>query len=160
MKKTTTNNLFFSFFIHSSYTVPDYKKNLEAAIDYTTKFPSWERFAIEMVLTFLVVLAYFMATDSHKTYFGVSALSIGCAYSAGSFVSVSINHNSIITINFRMEIRSCDENPNHQRFNEMKTEEKKCITRQSNYFKTERQKEGEREREKKIRCTTRITRTQ
>lgn len=49
-----------------------------------------------MVLTFLVVLAYFMATDSHKTYFGVSALSIGCAYSAGSFVSVSINH---ITLN-------------------------------------------------------------
>lgn len=81
-------NLFYLSFYYS-VTVPGYQGNLQAAIAHTSNLPSWERFGIEMVLTFVVVLAYLMATDSHKTYFGVSALSIGAAYCACSFVSVS-----------------------------------------------------------------------
>lgn len=70
-------------------TVPGYQGNLQAAIAHTSNLAAWERFGVEMILTFIVVLAYFMSTDSYKSYFGVSALSIGAAYSACSFVSVS-----------------------------------------------------------------------
>lgn len=64
---------------------------MQAAIAHTSTLAAWERFGVEMVLTFIVVLAYFMSTDSYKSYFGVSSLSIGAAYSACSFVSVSVN---------------------------------------------------------------------
>lgn len=74
-----------------SVTVPGYQGNLQAAIIHTSNLAAWERFGVEMVLTFIVVLAYFMSTDSYKSYFGVSSLSVGAAYTACSFVSVSLN---------------------------------------------------------------------
>lgn len=77
-------------FIHR-VTVPGYQGNLQAAIAHTSNLAAWERFGVELILTFIVVLAYFMSTDSYKSYFGVSSLSIGAAYSACSFVSVSNN---------------------------------------------------------------------
>lgn len=83
--------LFFFLFCCYSVTVPGYQGNLQAAIAHTSTLAAWERFGVEMVLTFIVVLAYFMSTDSYKSYFGVSSLSIGAAYSACSFVSVSVN---------------------------------------------------------------------
>lgn len=70
--------------------MPGYQGNLQAAIAHTSNLAAWERFGVEMILTFIVVLAYFMSTDSYKSYFGVSSLSVGAAYSACSFVSVSI----------------------------------------------------------------------
>lgn len=72
-----------------SVTVPGYQGNLQAAVAHTSSLAAWERFGVEMVLTFIVVLAYFMSTDTYKSYFGVSSLSIGAAYGACSFVSVS-----------------------------------------------------------------------
>lgn len=72
-----------------SVTVPGYQGNLQAAVAHTSNLAAWERFGVEMVLTFIVVLAYFMSTDTYKSYFGVSSLSIGAAYGACSFVSVS-----------------------------------------------------------------------
>lgn len=78
------------FYFICSVTVPGYQGNLQAAIAHTSTLASWERFGVEMTLTFIVVLAYFMSTDSYKSYFGVSSLSVGAAYSACSFVSVSI----------------------------------------------------------------------
>lgn len=71
--------------------MPGYQGNLQAAIAHTSTLAAWERFGVEMVLTFIVVLAYFMSTDTYKSYFGVSSLSIGAAYGACSFVSVSKN---------------------------------------------------------------------
>lgn len=81
----------FFFYIQfiCSVTVPGYQGNLQAAIAHTSTLAAWERFGVEMVLTFIVVLAYFMSTDTYKSYFGVSSLSIGAAYGACSFVSVS-----------------------------------------------------------------------
>lgn len=81
----------FHFTVFYSVTVPGYQGNLQAAIAHTSNLAAWERFGVETILTFIVVLAYFMSTDSYKSYFGVSALSIGAAYSACSFVSVSKN---------------------------------------------------------------------
>lgn len=70
-------------------TVPGYQSNLAAAISHSSTLAPWERFGIETILTFFVVLTYFMSTDSYKSYFGVSSLSIGAVYTACSFVSVS-----------------------------------------------------------------------
>lgn len=69
-------------------TVPGYQGNLQAAIVHTSTLAAWERFGVEMILTFVVVMAYLMSSDSYKSYFGVSSLTIGAAYSACSFVSV------------------------------------------------------------------------
>lgn len=85
------NIILLLFILVLSVTVPGYQGNLQAAIAHTSNLAAWERFGVEMILTFIVVLAYFMSTDSYKSYFGVSALSIGAAYSACSFVSVSKN---------------------------------------------------------------------
>lgn len=70
-------------------TVPGYQGNLQAAVSHSATLAAWERFGVELILTFVVVLAYFMSTHSYKSYFGSSALAIGAAYSACSFVSVS-----------------------------------------------------------------------
>lgn len=74
-----------------------------------------------MTLTFIVVLAYFMSTDSYKSYFGVSSLSIGAAYSACSFVSVSIN----------WKINKCS-NSFREKKNQEKPWYKKCTRRMMN----------------------------
>ena len=78
----------FVFSIHR-VTVPGYQGNLQAAISHSSALGAWERFGVEFILTFTVVLAYFVSTSSYKRYLGSSAMVLGAAYSACSFVSVS-----------------------------------------------------------------------
>lgn len=73
-----------------SVTVPGYQGNLQAAVSHTSTLAAWERFGVEFILTFVVVLSYLISTNSYKKYFGSSAIAIGAAYSACSFVSVKI----------------------------------------------------------------------
>ncbi|XP_058840710.1 neurogenic protein big brain-like, partial [Topomyia yanbarensis] len=68
-------------------TVPGYQGNLQAAVSHTSSLAAWERFGVEFILTFVVVLSYLISTNSYKKYFGSSAIAIGAAYSACSFVS-------------------------------------------------------------------------
>lgn len=74
-------------------TVPGYQGNLQAAVSHTSTLAAWERFGVEFILTFVVVLSYLISTNSYKKYFGSSAIAIGAAYSACSFVSVRISGN-------------------------------------------------------------------
>lgn len=76
-------------FLIFSVTVPGYQGNLQAAISDSSALGAWERLAVELILTFVVVLAYFMSIHSYKSFFGSSSLAIGAAYTACSFVSVS-----------------------------------------------------------------------
>ncbi|CAD6997646.1 unnamed protein product, partial [Ceratitis capitata] len=69
-------------------TVPGYQGNLQAAISHSASLAAWERFGVEFSLTFVVVLTYFVSTDSMKRFMGNSAIMVGCAYSACSFVSM------------------------------------------------------------------------
>uniref|UniRef100_A0AAG5DCB4 Aquaporin n=1 Tax=Anopheles atroparvus TaxID=41427 RepID=A0AAG5DCB4_ANOAO len=69
-------------------TVPGYQGNLQAAVSHSAQLAPWERFGVEFILTFIVVLAYLISTSSFKKYFGSSAIAIGAAYSACSFVSM------------------------------------------------------------------------
>lgn len=69
-------------------TVPGYQGNLQAAISHSATLAPWERFGVEFILTFIVVLSYFVSTDSFKKYLGNTPLTIGAAYSACSFVSM------------------------------------------------------------------------
>ncbi|XP_059616990.1 neurogenic protein big brain [Phlebotomus argentipes] len=69
-------------------TVPGYQGNLQAAISHSSALAAWERFGVEFILTFVVVLAYFVSTESYRRYLGASSLTIGAAYSACSFVSM------------------------------------------------------------------------
>lgn len=87
------DNKLTKFFVSSpslySVTVPGYQGNLQAAISHSSTLAAWERFGIEFILTFTVVLAYFVSTTSYKRFLGTSSMVIGAAYSACSFVSVS-----------------------------------------------------------------------
>lgn len=83
--------VFFSSFSIYSVTVDGYKGNLDAVILHSANLGAGQRLGIETLLTFIVVLVYLMSTDSYKSYFGVSSLTIGAAYGACSFVSVRIN---------------------------------------------------------------------
>ncbi|KAI9576435.1 hypothetical protein GQX74_009492 [Glossina fuscipes] len=79
------------FFIDSSVlgvTVPGYQGNLQAAISHNASLAAWERLGVEFILTFVVVLTYFISTDSVKKVMGNSAPSIAASYSACSFVSM------------------------------------------------------------------------
>ncbi|CAO1333608.1 unnamed protein product [Diamesa serratosioi] len=69
-------------------TVPGYQGNLQAAITHTQMIAAWERFGVEMVLTFVVVFTYFVSTNTYRKIFGNSSAMIGAAYSACSFVSM------------------------------------------------------------------------
>ncbi|BFF93937.1 neurogenic protein big brain [Drosophila madeirensis] len=69
-------------------TVPGYQGNLQAAISHSAALAAWERFGVEFILTFMVVLCYFVSTDPAKRFMGNSAMSIGAAYSACCFVSM------------------------------------------------------------------------
>uniref|UniRef100_A0A182NZ12 Aquaporin n=1 Tax=Anopheles dirus TaxID=7168 RepID=A0A182NZ12_9DIPT len=69
-------------------TVPGYQGNLQAAVSHSAQLAPWERFGVEFILTFIVVLAYLISTCSFKKYFGSAAIAIGAAYSACSFVSM------------------------------------------------------------------------
>lgn len=85
-------NLFNPYLInYYSFRVslPGYQGNLQAAISHTSAVSSWERFGVEMILTFVVVFTYFVSTNSQRKLFGNSAAMIGAAYSACNFVSVS-----------------------------------------------------------------------
>lgn len=73
-----------------SVTVPGYQGNLQAAISHSAALAAWERFGVEFILTFVVVLCYFVSTDAIKKFMGNSAFAIGAAYSACCFVSVSL----------------------------------------------------------------------
>ncbi|XP_017860350.1 PREDICTED: neurogenic protein big brain isoform X2 [Drosophila arizonae] len=69
-------------------TVPGYQGNLQAAISHSAALAAWERFGVEFILTFVVVLCYFVSTDAIKKFMGNSAFAIGAAYSACCFVSM------------------------------------------------------------------------
>ncbi|XP_037897381.1 neurogenic protein big brain isoform X2 [Glossina fuscipes] len=69
-------------------TVPGYQGNLQAAISHNASLAAWERLGVEFILTFVVVLTYFISTDSVKKVMGNSAPSIAASYSACSFVSM------------------------------------------------------------------------
>lgn len=70
--------------------MPGYQGNLQAAISHNASLAAWERLGVEFILTFVVVLTYFISTDSVKKVMGNSAPSIAASYSACSFVSVSL----------------------------------------------------------------------
>ncbi|ALC39135.1 bib [Drosophila busckii] len=69
-------------------TVPGYQGNLQAAISHSAALAAWERFGVEFILTFVVVLCYFVSTDAIKKFMGNSSFAIGAAYSACCFVSM------------------------------------------------------------------------
>lgn len=81
------HNLFMRIFIFS-VSLPGYQGNLQAAVSHSSTVSAWERFGVEMVLTFVVVFTYFVSTSTHRKIFGNSAAMIGAAYSACNFVSV------------------------------------------------------------------------
>lgn len=49
----------------------------------------WQKFGIELVLSFVVVYTYFVTMDSHRRWLGGSALGLGAAYLSCSLVAVS-----------------------------------------------------------------------
>ncbi|KAL7040605.1 hypothetical protein ACKWTF_000455 [Chironomus riparius] len=69
-------------------SLPGYQGNLQAAISHSSAVSSWERFGVEMILTFVVVFTYFVSTNSQRKLFNNSAAMIGAAYSACNFVSM------------------------------------------------------------------------
>ncbi|XP_063701985.1 neurogenic protein big brain [Culicoides brevitarsis] len=71
-----------------SVTVPGYQGNLQAAVTHTASLAAWERFGVELILTFIIVLTYFVSTTPKNKLFGYPSLVIGAAYSACSFVSM------------------------------------------------------------------------
>lgn len=72
-------------------SLPGYESNLQAPISHSTMVKPWERFGVELVLTFVVVFAYFVSTGSYRKFLGSSAAMIGAAYGCCTFVSVSSN---------------------------------------------------------------------
>lgn len=90
--------IFIRFFFFCRVTVPGYQGNLQAAISDNSALAA---LVVEFTLTFVIVLAYFMSIQSYKSYFGSTSLSIGAAYTACSFVSVSINSLLLFSINFK-----------------------------------------------------------
>lgn len=77
-------------------TIPSYQGNLSAITTQTANVATWERFGVEVVLTFMVVLAYFVTMDSPSRTFGNGALAVGAAYGSASFVSVSITNYIVV----------------------------------------------------------------
>ncbi|KAG8243772.1 hypothetical protein J6590_038249 [Homalodisca vitripennis] len=47
----------------------------------------WQKFGIEVVLSFIIVYTYFVTMDSHRKWLSSSGLSIGAAYLACSLVA-------------------------------------------------------------------------
>lgn len=79
-----------SLSLFCSVTVPGYQGNLQSAISHSAALAAWERFGVEFILTFVVVLCYFVSTDAIRKFMGNSSFAIGAAYSACCFVSVSL----------------------------------------------------------------------
>jgi glycerol uptake facilitator-like aquaporin len=100
-----------NLFLHR-VSLPGYQGNLQAAISHTSAVSSWERFGVEMVLTFVVVFTYFVSTNSQRKLFGNSAAMIGAAYSACNFVSVSIAQKCSLNRNSGRKSASCSTSQN------------------------------------------------
>lgn len=80
-------NLFFSIFF--SVTVPTRQTSLTVTVAQLPPHLSpWERFGLELILTYIVVFTYFVSMDSHRRWLGTSGLTVGAAYLAATLVSV------------------------------------------------------------------------
>ncbi|GJQ66964.1 bib [Trypoxylus dichotomus] len=69
-------------------SLPSHKANLAAAIAHTNSVAAWERFGVEFILTFVVVLTYFVSMDTYRKWTSTGNVTIGAAYSACTFVSM------------------------------------------------------------------------
>ena len=49
-----------------------------------------ERFGVEFVLTFIVVLTYFVSVGTYKKWTASATFAVGASYTACTFVSVSV----------------------------------------------------------------------
>ena len=80
-------------------TVPGRHGTLPAAAaQLPAHLSPWERFGLELILTFVVVFTYFVSMDSHRRWLGGTSLAVGSAYLAASIVSVSIYFKTFIFI--------------------------------------------------------------
>lgn len=77
--------------------MPGYQGNLQSAISDNSALGAWERLTVELILTFVVVLT-FMSVHDHKSFYGSSAMAIGAAYTACSFVSVSAFNSDLMFV--------------------------------------------------------------
>lgn len=68
--------------------MPGYQSNLSAALMQAGTIVAWERFGVELILSFIVVLTYLITMDKYTKWLGSSSLTIGAAYAACTFVSV------------------------------------------------------------------------
>lgn len=77
------------FLLRYRVTVPGRQDSIRVA---TAQLPAhlspWERFGLEMILSFLVVFVYFVTMDSHRKWISGAPLSIGSSYIAATIVSV------------------------------------------------------------------------
>ncbi|XP_017782179.1 PREDICTED: neurogenic protein big brain [Nicrophorus vespilloides] len=69
-------------------TVPGYQGNLAAAVGHTASVAAWERFGVEFILTFVIVLTYFVSMDTSRRWTNNAGITIGAAYTACTFVSM------------------------------------------------------------------------
>lgn len=73
--------------------MPGYQGNLQAGMVQPAAMASWERFGVEFILTFIVVLTHCVSAERPRIAFGATsspALAIGAVYGACTLVSVSI----------------------------------------------------------------------
>ncbi|KAF2883011.1 hypothetical protein ILUMI_23149 [Ignelater luminosus] len=64
------------------------QSNLSAPVMHTTNIMAWERFGVEFILSFIIVLTYLVTMDNYSKWLGSSSLTIGAAYGACTFVSM------------------------------------------------------------------------
>nr|AMZ04828.1 big brain [Cimex lectularius] len=70
-------------------TLPGRQSTLSATVaQLPVHLSPWERFGLELILTFVVVFTYFVTMDNHRKWLGGTSLSIGSAYLAASIVSM------------------------------------------------------------------------
>ncbi|BES92491.1 Major intrinsic protein [Nesidiocoris tenuis] len=70
-------------------TLPSKQRTLTATVAFLPVYLSpWERFGLELILTFVVTFTYFVSMDSYRKWIGGTSLSIGSAYLAASIVSM------------------------------------------------------------------------
>lgn len=70
--------------------VRGYQENLDAINLYTASVAPLERFGVEFVLTFIVVLTYFVSVGTYKKWTASATFAVGASYTACTFVSVSV----------------------------------------------------------------------
>ncbi|XP_039294816.1 neurogenic protein big brain [Nilaparvata lugens] len=70
-------------------TVPGRQGSLSVTVlQLPPHLTPWERFGLELILTFVVVFTYFVAMDSQRRWTGTAGLTVGAAYLAASLVSM------------------------------------------------------------------------